>query len=95
MFKHCLRGRGGGGGGGRERQRKNSMRCSYNDRSMYSKFSTFRPKFDKCPEVLLAICPLIYIQKKDRTQEFHTSMGFDRPGEGGPEKRTARTLGSG
>ena len=40
-----------GGKGAQKRQRKKNKRCSYNDGSMYSKFSTFRPKFDKCPEV--------------------------------------------
>ena len=38
-------------GGPRKTQRKKNTRCSYNDGSMYSKFSTFRPKFDKCPKV--------------------------------------------
>ena len=38
-------------GGCKKRQRKKNKRCSYNDGNMYSKFSTFRPKFDKCPEV--------------------------------------------
>ena len=46
MFQHCL-----GGRGAQKRQRKKNKRCSYNDGSVYSKFSTFRPKFDKCPEV--------------------------------------------
>ena len=46
MFQHCL-----GGRGAQTRQRKKNKRCSYNDGSVYSKFSTFRPKFDKCPEV--------------------------------------------
>ena len=46
MFQHCL-----GGRGAQKRQRKKNKRCSYNDGSMYTKFSTFRPKFDKCPEV--------------------------------------------
>ena len=40
-----------GKGGRKKRQRKKNMRCSYNDGSMCSKFSTFCPKFDKCPEV--------------------------------------------
>ena len=34
------------------RQWKKNTRFSYNDGSMYSKFSTFRPKFGKCPEVV-------------------------------------------
>ena len=41
----------GGKGGAQKRQRKKKKRCSYNDGNMYSKYSTFRPKFDKCPEV--------------------------------------------
>ena len=41
---------GGGGKGARKGQWKKNTRCSYNDGSMYHKFSTFRPKFDKCPE---------------------------------------------
>ena len=42
----------GGKGGEKGRQLKKNTRCSYNDGSMYSKFSTFGPKFDKCPESL-------------------------------------------
>ena len=49
MFQHCL-GEGGWGGGARKRQRKKSTRCSYNDGTMYSKFSTFRPNFRSVPK---------------------------------------------
>ena len=47
-----LSGGGGGGRGARKGQRQKTTRCSYNDGSMYTKFSTFRPKFE-CYRVLV------------------------------------------
>ena len=54
MFQHCLGERGGGWGGGGEQDSKRRSRVGntlYNNESMYSKFSTFRPTFDKYPKL--------------------------------------------
>ena len=39
-----------GGRGAQKRQRKKNTRGSYNDGSMYSKFSTFRPNLTSVPK---------------------------------------------